>query len=369
MDDLPLAASVVSPSQASRIELAIRRYEEEIQNICKSNAQLRASMQTRPAAFAQSYPVRTEEAPLRYESKAEELRLRPVVDVRPRESLGEVRKMQQRISSLEGYVDTLENKVRERPIVPEISGSDAEVTALRKAVALQREENDVLKDQVERLSMMCREAEQRLRLASTDQTSWQQQKSDLEDTITELRSELRHVSEERNHSDTDLQSLKTRYQQLQAEYTSLIRTKGSDSAVVQERINGLEAELAHYKTLAMQREEENVRLAERLRNYVQTSEEAQEELKYRIEMLETRQLLAKSHSGELDNRPRREVESVDRKSESYRGKTGESTRRAMSKSGNVEREERLRAPRPKSAKSGDAAKAPKPVRKQSKERS
>ena len=378
MEDLPLASSVVSPSQASRIELAIRRYEEEIQNICKSNAQLRASIQTRPSALAQSLPARSEEPLHRYEPRAEELRLRPVGEVRGREALFEARKTQQRNADLEDYVQTLESKLREKPIFHD-SVPSAELTALKKTVSLQREENDLLKEQVESLSQACREAEQRLRLVSTDQSSWQRHQSQLEATINELQSELQRATEERNQAEAELQPLKSRYQQLQAEYASVMRTKGSDSAVLQEKIVGLEGELSHYKTLAGQREQDNVRMAERLRAYVkdiQAHEEVQDELKYRLEMLETRNLLANSSSGDLDNRPRREklssdpsdrLKSSDRKSDSSRAKPSDSLRRSRdssSKSANLEPDTRPTAPRPKPGKATD----PKGRRKRSKDR-
>jgi len=377
MEDLP--ASVVSPSQASRIELAIRRYEEEIQNICKSNAQLRASFQTRPNSFAQSLPIRPEESLPRYEPRAEELRLRPVGEVRGREALAEARKTQQRIADLEDYVETLENKLRAKPIAQE-SVPSAELTALKNAVSLQRDENDLLKDQVESLSQACREAEQRLRLVSTDQTSWQRHQSQVESTLNQLQADLQRTTEERNQAEEELQSLKSRYQQLQAEYATVMRTKGSDSAVVQGKIEGLEGELAHYRALAGQREQENIRMAERLRAYVkdiQAHEEVQDELKYRLEMLETRNLLAKSSSGDLESRPRREKpgsessdrqKSSDRRSDSSKPKNSDSLRRSRdisSKSANFEAESKPTAPRSKAGKAGEAAKG---GRKRSKDR-
>ena len=111
-------SSVVSPAQASRIEQAIRRYEDEIQNICRSNAQLRASIQSKPASFSQTLPAFNQSLPPRVE--AQELRLRPVTDARSRgvEQLavgdaGLTRKLQLRVESLEDYVQSLEDKLRD----------------------------------------------------------------------------------------------------------------------------------------------------------------------------------------------------------------------------------------------------------------
>lgn len=289
-------SGTISPAQASRLEASIRRYEAEIDSITRANASLRAS-------------IRSSASPLRL-SRGSDLNFSSSRYEDP---------VRRKVESLEEYVETLEGRLR----VYEASGEGnwhGTITRLR-------EENVALREQVDSLLA---------RLRNSDSASWESSRSLLETTIARLRTELRTETEtnsklradyrtleiryERIAADyssvtkarasesasfeqqevvnrlrselrleteahgklkADYRALEGRYERLTAEYASLTKTKTSDSATYEDRIQTLETELRKYR-------EERGELAERLKRVTREYKENEEDWKYRIELLEAR---------------------------------------------------------------------------------
>jgi len=216
----------------SRAEEAIRRYEEEIRNICKSNEVLRESMQSRSSAGLQ---------------------------------FSEAGKLEAKVESLETYVQSLERRLQSPPSPPRMDPQITELSFLRQSVTTLSQENESLRCKLESVSLSLSLAEQRI----TDHSACQRKISDLEGTVTRLKQEISTakstISQEKSyfmHNPPDIVPEKQRE-------TTFQTVKFATSP-------------------AKDREVEQEFLSSQLLAFMRESEEKQEELKRRIAHLESR---------------------------------------------------------------------------------
>lgn len=282
----------LSPGQANRLEASIRRYEAEIDNITRANASLRASIRSNASPLRLSRNSDLTFSSSRYEDTS---RLR--------------------ISSLEDYIQTLEARLKSY----ERNASDP--TNYQMEITRLREENVSLRDQIESLltrvrvmggdasRSMLEETITRLRMEITTLTEVNTQlRSEVkgweiryERVVAEnavmskarivgsseaemgerLRSELRSEREAHVKLRTDYRALEARYERLNTEYAELAKSKSGDQGTYQERIRSLEAEILRYKS-------ENTELNDRLRHLQREYKDTEEDLRYRIDLLEAR---------------------------------------------------------------------------------
>lgn len=301
-----IVPGAISPAQASRLEASIRRYEAEIDSITRANASLRASIRSNASPLRLSRGSDLSLSSSRYEDPGRRKR-----------------------ETLEEYVETLEGRLR--------AYEAAEDSNMHQTITRLREDNISLRNQVDSLLT-------RLRATSSDTSTWESSRLILEDTITRLRSELRTETEmnsklradyrtlelryERISTDyssvakartmdagvyelqetvtrlrselrtetegysklkADYRGLEARYERLTTEYASLTKTRATDSSTNEDRIRSLEAEVRRYR-------EENGELTERLKRVTREYKENEEDLKYRLDLLEARSAGRDKHS-------------------------------------------------------------------------
>lgn len=264
MEESSLNVSVgSSPTQASRIEKAIRRYEEEIQTICRSGAQVRASFQ------AKSTPIPAD---------------------LPREDSESMRKLQLRVQGLEDYVRTLEGKLRETALRRPLRSVETGEMDSQPSIAHFLTENSQQRAEIEALRVALKQNEGKSTRLQAD--------------LEEMRGELSLLTQENTHLANNYRNLESRHRLLRDEYDNLSKSKESFSS-----LKGLEEEMEKYKEQIRLRDEENARMVRKMHNFVQESEEMQRKLRRRIGDLEEGQrpfreseLAPRLDRSELDSR-------------------------------------------------------------------
>lgn len=226
----------------SRADEAIRRYEEEIRNICKSNEVLRESIQSRSSAGLE---------------------------------LSDRGKLEAKVESLEAYVQSLERRLQTLPDPlpdPQLS----ELSSLRKAVTSLSQENESLRCKLESVSLSLGLAEQRI----TDHSACQRRVSELEGTVARLREAISTANERK--SDTFQEQSYSMHSQ-----PDIIPYRDRETAIPTAKSTQSPA-----KDYDIDREF----LSSQLIAFMRESEEKQEELKRRIALLETRKRQRKKSS-------------------------------------------------------------------------
>ena len=258
MEESSLNVSIgSSPTQASRIEKAIRRYEEEIQTICRSGAQLRASYQTKSTSNPSDLP---------------------------REDSDSMRKLLLRVQGLEDYVQTLEGKLRETAARRSFKPVETIEIDSQPSISHFLSENTQQRSEIESL---------RHALKQNDGKSTR-----LQAELAEVRGELALLTQENTRLANNYRNLEGRYRLLRDEYEGLSKSK--ESFVLPERAKELEEELEKYREQVRLRDQENARMVRKMHEFVRESEEMQGKLRRRIDDLEAEQRPVRNS----DSRPR-----------------------------------------------------------------
>lgn len=259
-----------SPTQASRIEKAIKRYEEEIQAICRSGAQVRASFQ------AKSTTVSSDQT---------------------KEEADSMRKLQLRLQGLEDYVRTLEGKVRDSSVSAKPNrGSDRLETDVQPSLPLILAENSRFREEIESLRQDLKQSEKK--------------STRLEGDLNAIRSELATTNQENARLASNYRSLEARYRLLKEEYEELV--KSHEGSFLKEKVKSLEDEIEKYREQIRLRDDENSRMVRKMHDFVRESEDVQDHLRRRIVSLEAEQPLRSMDSrtrldrSDLDPPPRRD---------------------------------------------------------------
>lgn len=223
----------ISPSRADE---AIRRYEEEIRNICKSNEVLRESIQSRSSAGL---------------------------------DLSDRGKLEAKVESLEAYVQSLERRLQAPLPDPQL----LELSSLRTAVTSLSQENESLRCKLESVSLSLGLAEQRV----TDHSTCQRRISELEGTVARLQEAIISTANDRKSDTFQEQSYSMHSQQDIIPYRDRETAKPTQSPP------------KDYDT-------DREFLSSQLVAFMRESEEKQEELKRRIALLESRKRQRKKSS-------------------------------------------------------------------------
>ena len=257
-------SSAASPEHISRVDQAIRRYEDEIQSICRNNAQLRASLQSKSS----SQPRSDASDSFRYGSM-------------------DARKLQLRVQTLEDYVETLEQRLKGPPgsSKQEKEGKSEEIQALRRTATALSEENEGLRKQVESLSAALKIAEQRLQHQPTEHSF--SREPTLQETVAALKAELAKERQDKEKLEGQCSLLQSQSQQLEEQFEAM-RNSQSEKPMFD---SANSEELGRYKAIAQEQETGKAMVEQRLHDFIRESEQMQEDLKSRIQVLESRQQL------------------------------------------------------------------------------
>lgn len=240
MEESSLNVSVgSSPTQASRIEKAIRRYEEEIQTICRSGAQVRASFQAKST---------------------------PIASDLPREDSDSMKKLQLRVQGLEDYVQTLEGKLRDNAVRRPLRQVETAEIDSQPSFSHFLAENSQQRTEIESLRLALKQSEGK--------------SARFQAELAEKKEESVLLTQENTRLANNYRSLETRYRLLRDEYENLSKSKDSFST------KGLEEEVEKYREQIRLRDEENARMVRKMHDFVQESEEMQRKLRRRIGDLE-----------------------------------------------------------------------------------